>query len=84
LTASGGFTWKSAALVSYYYGDPGIYRPGAALNPFFKLGYTLPLAGNWRFDAFAEYELLGRSICHSPIVTERHVTTAFIGAIYSF
>lgn len=84
LAASGGFTWKSAAIVNYYYGDPGIYRPGAALNPFVKLRYTLPLAGKWCFDAFAEYERLGRPIGDSPIVTERHVTTAFIGALYPF
>jgi outer membrane protein len=84
LTANAGITWKSAAIVNYYYGASGIYAPGSALDPFFKLGYTLPLAGKWRFNAFAEYELLGRAIADSPIVAERHVATAFVGAIYTF
>ena len=84
LTANVGVTWKSAAIVNYYYGSPGIYEAGSALNPFFKLGYTLPLAGKWRFSAFAEYERLGNAIANSPIVEERFVATAFIGAIYTF
>jgi len=84
LTANAGITWKSAAIVNYYYGAGGIYAPGSALDPFFKLGYTLPLAGKWRLNAFAEYELLGRAIADSPIVAERHVATAFVGAIYTF
>lgn len=84
LTANAGITWKSAAMVNYYYGASGIYAPRSALNPFLKLGYTLPLAGKWRFNAFAEYELLGRAIADSPIVAERHVATAFVGAIYTF
>ncbi len=82
LTANLGVTWKSAAIVNYYYGSP--YEAGSALNPFFKLGYTLPLAGKWRFSAFAEYERLGNAIANSPIVEERFVATAFIGAIYTF
>jgi outer membrane scaffolding protein for murein synthesis (MipA/OmpV family) len=42
------------------------------------------LAGKWRFSAFAEYERLGNAIANSPIVEERFVATAFIGAIYTF
>jgi outer membrane protein len=84
LTASVGVTWKSAAIVNYYYGSAGIYEPGSALNPFIKLGYTLPMAGKWRFSAFAEYERLGNAIANSPIVEERYVATAFVGAIYTF
>jgi outer membrane protein len=84
LTANLGFTWKSTAIVNYYYGASPIYRAGAALDPFFKLGYTLPLAGKWRLHAFAEYERLADSIADSPIVAERYVATWFIGAIYTF
>ena len=84
LTANLGVTWKSAAIVNYYYGSPGIYETGSALNPFIKLGYTLPLSGKWRFSAFAEYERLGNAIANSPIVEERYVATAFVGAIYTF
>lgn len=84
LTANVGITWKSAAIVNYYYGASTIYRAGSALDPFFKLGYTLPLAGKWRFYAFAEYERLASAIADSPIVAERYVATSFIGAIYTF
>jgi MipA family protein len=84
LSATLGLTWKSAAIVNYYYGAPGIYEGGSALDPFFKVGYTLPLAKKWRFDAFAEYDQLGRAIADSPIVAEHYVGTVFIGAIYTF
>jgi MipA family protein len=84
LTANVGMTWKSAAIVNYYYGASPIYRAGPAFDPFFKLGYTLPLTGKWRFYAFAEYERLADAIVDSPIVVERYVATAFIGAIYTF
>jgi MipA family protein len=84
LTANIGITWKSSAIVNYYYGATTIYRAGSALDPFFKLGYTLPLAGRWRFYAFAEYERLASAITDSPLVAERYVATSFIGAIYTF
>jgi outer membrane protein len=84
LTANIGITWKSAAIVNYYYGSSGIYEAGSALNPFLKLGYTLPLAGRWRFSAFGEYERLGNAIADSPIVEVRYVATVFVGAIYAF
>jgi outer membrane protein len=83
LSANLGITWKSAAIVNYYYGESGIYQGGAALDPFFKLGYTLPLSRKWRFNAFADLERLGNSIAHSPIVEEHVVATVFVGAIYS-
>ncbi len=84
LTASVGMTWKSAAIVNYYYGMNNLYEAGSAFDPFIKLGYTLPLAGKWRFSTFAEYERLGSAIADSPIVAERYVATAFVGAIYTF
>ena len=84
LSANVGMTWKSAAIVNYYYGAPGIYRGRSAFDPFIKVGYTLPLGGKWHFNAFAECERLGKSIADSPIVAEQYVTTAFIGAVYTF
>ena len=84
LTANIGLTWKSAGIVNYYYGEPTIYQAGPALDPFVKLGYTVPLAGKWRFSAFAQYERLGSAIAYSPIVAEHYVVTAFVGAIYRF
>jgi outer membrane scaffolding protein for murein synthesis (MipA/OmpV family) len=54
------------------------------LDPFIKLGYTLPLHGKWRFNAFAQDEKLADAIANSPIVAEHHVVTAFVGCTYAF
>jgi outer membrane protein len=83
-TGNVGLTWKSAAVVNYYYGASEIYDPGPALNPFIKLAFARPLKGKWKLTAFVEYERLGKSIAESPIVNERGVTTTFVGATYSF
>jgi MipA family protein len=79
-----GVTWKSAAIVNYYYGAPNIYSAGSAFNSFAKLQYARPLVGKWRFEAFIEYERLGKAIADSPIVAENYVVTGFIGAVYAF
>lgn len=79
-----GITWKSAGIVNYYYGAPGIYDAGAALDPFVKLAYSRPLKGKWKITAFVESERLGNAIADSPIVNARFVTTAFVGAVYAF
>jgi outer membrane protein len=79
-----GATWKSAAIVNYYYGEPSIYVAGSALDPFVELKYGRALAGKWRLEAFVEYERLGTAIAYSPIVQEHYVVTAFVGAHYPF
>jgi len=81
-SANVGVTWKSAGIVNYYYGAPGIYEAGWALNPFAKLGYSRPLSGKWKLDAFVHCERLGNAISDSPIVRGHYVTTAFVGATY--
>jgi outer membrane protein len=84
LTFSLGLTWKSAAIVNYYYGAPNIYDAGPALNPFVKLGYARALTGKWRLTALLHYERLGSSIADSPIVSARYVATVFAGTTYQF
>jgi MipA family protein len=84
LTASLGLTWKSAAIVNYYYGAPNIYQGGSAVNPFMKLSYTRPLSRKWRLTALLQYERLGKAIADSPIVTQHYVATVFAGATYGF
>jgi outer membrane protein len=79
-----GVTWKSAAIVNYYYGSPGIYEGGSVLDPFVKLGYVRPLSGKWKLTAFVQYERLGAAIADSPIVARHYVTTGFFGATYEF
>jgi outer membrane protein len=83
LTATAGATWKSHELVTYYYGEPGLYDASAALNPFVKLSYSLPLAKRWSFNAVAHHEWLDSSITHSPIVNDRTVLTWFAGIAYT-
>lgn len=84
LTISLGLTWKSAAIVNYYYGAPNIYEGGSAVDPFMKLSYTRQLSRKWRLTLLAQYEWLGKAIADSPIVTEDHVATVFAGATYGF
>ena len=83
-TADVGITWKSAAIVNYYYGAPGIYEAGAALDPFVKLAYSRPLKGKWKITGFVECERLSNAIADSPIVNEHFVTTTFVGLVYAF
>ena len=82
LTASLGLTWKSAAIVNYYYGAPGFYEAGSSTNPFVKLAYARRLGAHWSVDAFVHYESLGNAIADSPIIVRDHVTTAFAGVTY--
>jgi MipA family protein len=82
LTASAGFTWKSAEVVRYYYGIEGLYEPGAAFSPFAKLGYSHPVSNRWALNAFAQYEHLGGAIARSPVMSEDHVTTFFAGVVF--
>jgi MipA family protein len=83
-TTNFGFTWKSANIVNYYYGVPGIYAGAAAFDPFVKLAFSRPLKGKWKLTAFVETERLGNAIADSPIVNARYVTTTFVGAMYTF
>lgn len=82
LMASVGLTWKSSALVRYYYGIEDVYEPGSAVNPFVKLGYTRPIAERWTLTAFVHYEYLGDAIGDSPIISGHGVTTFFAGLAF--
>jgi MipA family protein len=81
-TANVGITWKSAGIVNYYYGVPDLYNAGSVLNPFAKIGYSRPLSGKWKLEAFVHCERLGNAIADSPIIRSHYVTTAFVGATY--
>jgi outer membrane protein len=81
LVISGGLTWKSAEIVHYYYGVDGFYEPGSALSPFLKLGYTRALSDRWSINAFVHYERLGSALADSPIVSDKGVTTGFVGVV---
>lgn len=84
-TADIGLTWKSSAIVNYYYWSPEIYGGGgAAVDPFIKLAFSRPLNEKWKITSFVESERLGNAIANSPIVNARYVTTTFVGVTYSF
>ena len=84
LSGSAGLTWKSASIVNYYYGVPAYYEGGAALDPFVKLAYGLPLSRKWKLSALAQTERLANSIANSPLINRRHVETVFVGATYTW
>ena len=84
LSCSVGITWKSAAVVNYYYGDEAIYQGDSSLSPFIKVSYSRPLGTKWKLLAFIHYEQLGSSIANSPIVAMDHVNSGFVGALYAF
>jgi outer membrane protein len=82
LVVTGGFTWKSAELVDYYYGMDRYYEGKATFNPFVKLGYAHALGERLSLTAFVHYEYLGDGIADSPIVRDDAVTSAFVGLIF--
>jgi|HigsolmetaAR204D_1030405.scaffolds.fasta_scaffold00184_29 outer membrane protein len=82
LVVSAGFTWKSAKLVGYYYGIDDLYEPGAAFNPFVKLGFAHPISERWTFSAHVHHERLDDAIADSPIVGKHRVTTYFAGFVF--
>lgn len=84
LTASIGATWKSAAIVNYYYGDPTYYRAESALNPFAKLAYTQRLNSKWKLNGFYHFEMLDDAIANSPIIDSHVINTFFVGVFYTF
>ena len=84
LSGSLGLTWKSSAIVDYYYGAPGYYEGDAALDPFVKLAYAIPLSHKWKLSALAQTERLANSIANSPLIAHRYVETVFVGATYTW
>jgi outer membrane protein len=84
LSGNAGLTWKSASIVNYYYGAPGYYEGGAALDPFVKLAYALPLSRKWKLSALLQTERLAGSIANSPLISNRYVETVFLGATYTW
>lgn len=82
VVVSAGFTWKSTELVRYYYGVDDLYEPGAALNPFIKVGFARPLSDRWTLSAHIHHERLDGDIVDSPIVSQDSVTTFFAGFVF--
>ena len=87
-----GLTWKSAALVDYYYGirphevtdGRSEYDGRASWNPFVKFSLSKRINDAWQWRLHWHYEWLGNGITDSPIVEQGHVSTLFFGGDYHF
>lgn len=94
LEASAGVNWQSSNYVDYVYGISGkqidvskgrtAYAPGSATNYSVGLSAFYQLNRDWTLMASVDYTKLDDKIAKSPLVGEDKVTTAFVGAIYSF
>lgn len=87
-----GLEWKSADLVSYYYGVreeeafPGrpAYAAGSGSNLFIRFAARHALSQHWQLAAMVEREFLSSAISNSPIVADAAVDTFFAGLFYQF
>ncbi len=66
LTANVGFTWKSAAIVNYYYGAPSVYQAGAALNPLPEAGLFTAPARKVEFHGIRPLRAAGKRHSRQP------------------
>lgn len=87
-----GLEWKSADLVSYYYGVrsdeafPGrpFYEGSAGTNTFIRFAARHAFSEHWHLVGMVEREFLSSAISASPIVDEDAVDTFFTGIFYRF
>ncbi|MES2624130.1 MAG: MipA/OmpV family protein [Pseudomonadota bacterium] len=87
-----GLEWKSADLVSYYYGvradetfrGRDVYTASAGTNRFIRLAARHSLSRHWNLVAMIEREFLSSAIYESPIVSSHEVDTFFTGLFYQF
>lgn len=87
-----GLEWKSANLVSYYYGvrpeeaffGRDEYTGGAGTNKFIRLAARHSFSPHWNLVAMIEREFLSSAIYKSPIVRSHEVDTFFTGLFYQF
>ena len=87
-----GAEWKSADLITYYYGvsedESFIGRPayesGAGTNTFIRFSARHALTDHWHLAGVVEREFLSSAIINSPIASSSRVDTWFLGLYYSF
>jgi len=87
-----GLEWKSANLVSYYYGvrpeehfvGRNAYAADSGTNRFIRLSARHSFSRHWNLVAMVEREFLSSAIYESPIVSSHAVDTFFTGLFYQF
>jgi len=86
-----GLTYQDSSFVNYYFGvrtsefQPGLrpaYKPGSAITPSARLGYSYRINDRWFLTASAAVRFLPDEITDSPLV-DRDTTTSFsLGVSY--
>ncbi len=92
LRASASLAYKSANLIDYYYGidgddtnDPTTwYQAGSSWQPSLGLQFSVPLNDDWTWLGRFQYTFLDSAMTDSPLVSQDHYITAFIGLGYRF
>jgi outer membrane protein len=85
-------SWRDAKLNNYYYGvrtnearvGRAAYAPGSGVQAQLGLYGSYDLSERWRLLAGVSATLLGTSVKNSPIVENRLLPAAYIGATYDF
>jgi outer membrane protein len=83
-------TWKSDALIDYYYGlnrdDKALllYDGKAGIQPSISLFYAYEITPKWQFLFNTSYQSLHSGMTNSPLVKDSVVSSVFIGAGYRF
>jgi outer membrane protein len=83
-------TWKSDAVVDYYYGldrdDKALllYDGKAGIQPGISLFYAYEITPKWHFLFNTSYQSLHSGMTNSPLVKDNSVSSVFIGAGYRF
>ena len=90
---SAGFVWKSAEVISYYYGlraseavhfDNSNFNAKSGTNKNVRLSLSYRINQHWRLLAIGGYSDLANEIVASPILIENHSKTVFVGGAYQF
>ncbi|MDQ2075732.1 MipA/OmpV family protein [Marinimicrobium sp. ABcell2] len=89
---AGGFSWKSADLLEYYYGVRAdeaterlpAYEPNSGVTPFVRLSWGKAVNRHWRWQGSLQYDYLSRSVRNSPLIEDSEVVQVFIGGVYHF
>ncbi|MEP7705987.1 MipA/OmpV family protein [Paraglaciecola sp. 25GB23A] len=85
-------TWKSSALVDYYYGldehdkvDPSyFYQASSGWQPAVGLTLQKKIQNNWLWLTRVSLQKLHSGMTNSPLVEERNIFSVFSGFAYQF
>lgn len=85
-----GVELMSSKYTDYYYGvntgEGGFrpYQPGLALNPYFAIHTSSPIAADWNLAFTVRNKALDEEISNSPLVGRRSRWNAYVAVSYEF